>query len=312
MKIPLLCALLLAGCASAMPELRHDGGLGVAVFAPDGLLLVAGDTTGAVVAWDPATGKRTWAAAGHKGCVRALAFSPDGSRVASAGEDGVVAAWRASDGGALWSVPVSTGAVYEYDGVAFSPDGTLVAVSGLDQKVHLLSAADGHQVRAFETEGSTAILFTSDGARVLAGSWSSEVAVFDPATGIQQANWVAPDAFRGVGSGVSVLALSPDGRTLAEGDEDGRVRIWETADGKLLREIEGTGAAVVGIGFDDGFPGAHIGAIFADGTGIPGVAPEDRPVTWAALDPVHHRIAWGGWAGVIRLAPWRDAAGVPR
>lgn len=297
-------ALLLAGCATALPELRHEGGLAVAAFAPGGALLVSGDTTGALVAWNPDTGAKAWTAAAHRGAVRALAFSADGSRVASAGEDGVVAAWRASDGGALWSVPVSKGAVYEYDGVAFSPDGALVAVSGLDQNVHLLSAADGREVRSFLTEGSTAILFTADGARVLAGSWSSEVAVFDPSTGIQQANWVAPDAFRGVGSGVSVLALSPDGRILAEGDEDGRVRIWETADGKLLREIEGTGAAVVGIGFDPSLPAPGIGAVFADGKGIALAAPDERPVTWAALDPVHHRIAWGGWAGVIRLAPW--------
>lgn len=308
----LLLALLLAGCATALPELRHEGGLGVAAFAPDGMLLVAGDTTGALVAWDPATGTRSWTAAAHHGCVRALAFSADGSRIASAGEDGSVAAWRAVDGAPLWSVPVSKGAVYEYDGVAFSPDGALVAVSGLDQDVHLLSAADGREVRSFLTEGSTAIHFTADGARVLAGSWSSEVAVFDPSTGIQQANWVAPDAFRGVGSGVSVLALSPDGRILAEGDEDGRVRIWETADGKLLREIEGNGAAVVGIGFDPAFPGFGIGAVFADGTGIPAVAPEERPVAWAALDPVHHRIAWGGWAGVIRFAPWQRPAGDSR
>lgn len=314
MKAALLLALapLVAACAS-MPGATEGtkpmrGGLAAAAFAPDGSILVAGDSYGRLEALDPSTGRSLWSVRAHRGGVRALAFSPDGRSVASVGEDGAATMRATSDGAAAWTVPVSREAVYEYDGVAFSPDGAIVAVAGLDEDVHLFAAADGRVIRSFKTEGSTAVLFTADGRRLLAGSWSSEVAVFDPSTGIQQANWVAPDAFRGVGSGVSVLALSPDGATLAEGDEDGRVRIWETADGKLLREIEGNGAAVVGIGFDTA---TVIRAVFADGTiattadggttGALTTSPEDRPVTAAALDPLHGRIAWGGWSGRVTI-----------
>src|SRR5690242_12721693 len=50
--------------------------------------------------------------------------------------------------------------------------------------------------------------------------------------------------------GVSLLAFSPDGKTLAAaGYEDGRVSLWEAGTGRLLRMLGRHGGEVVSLAF---------------------------------------------------------------
>src|SRR5262249_49577771 len=80
--------------------LRRDGPAAVPAlaFAPAGSLLAATGKRGAIVLWDPATGKRLKQLAGHQGGTTALAFAPDGKRLASVGKDKVGRVWSVESG----------------------------------------------------------------------------------------------------------------------------------------------------------------------------------------------------------------------
>jgi WD40 repeat protein len=48
---------------------------------------------------------------------------------------------------------------------------------------------------------------------------------------------------------VFAVAFAPGGRTLATGGQDGKVRIWEAATGRVLRSLQGHKGEVLAIAF---------------------------------------------------------------
>jgi WD40 repeat protein len=73
-----------------IPLGRHEVGVSVLAFSPDGKLVAAGDEAGGVKVWDATTRGELSTFKGHKDAVTALAFSPDGRSLASGGSSGTV------------------------------------------------------------------------------------------------------------------------------------------------------------------------------------------------------------------------------
>jgi WD40 repeat protein len=151
-----------------------------------------------------------------------LEFSPDGSRLAAASRDGQVRVWgiaRASSLPLVWRRDAHRQGANR---VAFSPDGSLLASSGNDGLIQVWQAQSGDPYAHF-----------------IAGSFSTPSVAFSP-----DGSWLAiangPLArMREVESGrigatfragqdawLYSLAISPDGRSLAVGDLQGRVWFW--------------------------------------------------------------------------------------
>lgn len=154
--------------------------------------------------------------------------------------------------------------------VAFSPDESLLATSDMGGMVRILNLGTGAEVSAFKSRNGVGDLaFSRDGKLLAAGHYGgAEISVWNCATlkkvlslpvpanqiafapdghslvtcstgGNEARIWEFPSgrfiaALKGHVGGMTQVAYSPDGKTLATGAYDGRIKLWNIA---TLQEV---------------------------------------------------------------------------
>jgi RNA polymerase sigma factor (sigma-70 family) len=219
---------------AARREVRVLAGHGSTVYVAfgSGGRLATYSSDRSVRFWDPTSGKETARLLGHTGPVASAAFAPDGKTLATTDGESVrlwdadTGEQRSAHGGALAGVVR----------LAFSPDGrTLACVAGRGE-VRLWDVAGDRVVRTFNAEHPRdkpvvcpSIAFSPDG-RHLAQAYTdghpgpSYLRVWDVAEGK-----LARTLVDGAEFDLWAVAFSADGKLLAAGDMNGRVRLFDTA-----------------------------------------------------------------------------------
>jgi WD40 repeat protein/tRNA A-37 threonylcarbamoyl transferase component Bud32 len=201
----------------------HANVLTCLAFRPDGRQLATGSADRSVMLWDIETGKAPQTLAGHGKGVVNLAYSADGTRLAVAAADGSVRLHDLQAGQPRWT---ETGHDPGCPVLAFSPDGKLLAISG--QKALLFRSVDSGEAAVGLPEKIVAATFHPESNRLAAAALDRSVRLWERPGGKQIHLLKSEDAPRR-------LRFDDGGRTLSLLDGGGRVQVWKTEDGELLR-----------------------------------------------------------------------------
>ncbi len=164
-------------------------------FSPDGRYLAIGDKGGPIHIWDVKRGKRLRTLEGHRGPVCRLAFSADGQTLASAS---LTQPWRGKPDPLMR--PDADSALRFWYIAKGTPLGKPIEVGPFTSHLTLLD--DGVNWLSFDAEGERGTIRRGKVGHLESVSWSPE----KPA--------------------VRAAAVTKDGSTLATGNEDGLICLW--------------------------------------------------------------------------------------
>jgi WD40 repeat protein len=237
----------------------HEATVSDLALSADGKLLVSSAQDGTVCLWNPVTGKKLRRIQASQRWLGHVAVSPEGRTIACwSMEDrpDQVQLWDASTGRHLRSLAVvqeEPGVLPTLHSLSFSPDGRqLLTCSGTSLWLLCWDVATGQPVRlgGRHDGGVNWAAYSTDGRTVAAASMDGTLFLWETATGQPRL------ILKGLGY-TTTLAFSPDGRLLALGndgshrqlrgdtlldpgqDQRGRVRVVNTADGRLLHAFAG-------------------------------------------------------------------------
>jgi WD40 repeat protein len=187
---------------------------------------------------------------GWPAAVTAVGFSRDGRRVIAGLDDGEVVCWEVATGALRWRIRPYGDDSVEVLAVAGSIDGETFFTCDLGNRLCAISSAAGEgrwrtslgkNLRVYPP--SCELLPSPDGARLAVSTTGRLARILDAATG---ADRTPVEGHRGR---LVALALSPDGRLAASGDEEGEVRVHDLARGDTVWTLEAGGGAVSGVEF---------------------------------------------------------------
>jgi len=207
---------------------RQRGGIFLVLFSPDGQHLVTASAGGDVRVWDVPGRKQIAILTGHDawGRVAAAAFSPDGLRLTTGGWDGVVKLWSTSN----YREPPLTLLKHAEPirALAFSRGGRFLASGSEDDTIKLWDVDSGkeRQTLTGHPDNVTTLTFLpeSDILATVSREPSLIVKLWQKQDGV---------AYREIGHfaartrAIASTAFLPDTATLATGEFEHTVRLWD-------------------------------------------------------------------------------------
>jgi WD40 repeat protein/predicted Ser/Thr protein kinase len=176
--------------------------------------------------WNLCRGDQLVTLPGHKLTVTCANFSPDGNLLATGDQDGKVKIWSMPAAKLLTTIDITTNAIWS---ATFTADGKSLA-TGYDRRVAFWGTESWQRQKDYPGE-MAAISKTGD---LLATAESSPF-YWESANSVKLFNWRTGESHGEIDTVGRVLALSPDGKSLAEAGKNSGIKIWDTASRKLLR-----------------------------------------------------------------------------
>jgi WD40 repeat protein/serine/threonine protein kinase len=236
-------------------------------FSTDGMTLASGGPDGVLILWDVKTFKERTRFQAHTGQVRALSYSRDGKTLATAGEDRLTKIWQTDTGKPLFDLPAGKGPITS---LAFSFDSAQLATAGPLDPITIWDASTGKPIHTLPDSLTKvqSLAFSADGLALALSQEGAVIKVWDLASN-KEKNWFAgqgPVNFSADGKlvislaadgvlpayfdlatklsrppvpilrrgRILSLAMSYGGKLFTTGDDQGDVRVWETASGKEI------------------------------------------------------------------------------
>jgi WD40 repeat protein len=221
--------------------------LRAAVYSPDGKWLATGCSNGVVQVRDVVQGRLIATLTKHVESNRALALAPDGKTLAVGGNDRTLILYDTSTWGEVRSLAPEEEPIL---GLAYAPDGKILAMAsghtpqGGAGRVKLLDATSLEERTDLPVRYDVwDVVFSPDGKLLATTSHTAPepVQLWDLSTA------TALRALKPVGP-ARRIAFAPDGATLAVGQLNGTVSVFDTATGRLLASSRGHEGTIFGLG----------------------------------------------------------------
>ena len=155
----------------------------------------------------------------HKGePVYAMDFSPDGRTAASSGGDLKIRVWDTLTCALLL---VLSGHTHFVKSIKYSLDGTRIVSASDDKTIKIWDAVSGALVCILPTDRVSCVVFTPDGRQIVSNSTNQRsIKIWDVQVGTCLATLTEHQ------SGVTFIAMSPDGLWMVSSSKDRPVYLW--------------------------------------------------------------------------------------
>jgi pimeloyl-ACP methyl ester carboxylesterase len=192
--------------------------------------------------WDVSSGRLLFSLMKSPSHEVAVSFSPDGKVIATGGYSGKIGLYDSTTGELIRTFNTLPSAVWELD---FSPSGDKLTSASFYSGMHLWDIANSEPLWNYGEKDMLRVLsvdYHPTGETIAYGTLANGVMIVDAKTGqpIKHLPITAP---------VGDVAFSPDGRWLAAGSDDNKIRLWRTADYELVKTLEGHTHYVNGVAF---------------------------------------------------------------
>ena len=245
----------------------HTDSVQAVDFSSDGKLLVSGSADNTVRLWEAETGKLRRARDEHTAPVNIVAFSAKDDRFWSASrKNNTLRSWYSRDGG-RWSVLTgSLDMVKSITTVTFSRYGEFFAkavemtMSIKDRQFVVLLAETGtdngfvpDDIFTKHTQKITALTISPSSDYIATGSsdWTIEVWKITEADPLRMSTDLGDPlwSLKGHAGTITAVAFSPNGKMLASGSVDQRVRLWDLTTGQHLHTFSNHTSKISALAF---------------------------------------------------------------
>ncbi|MFV1958769.1 MAG: WD40 repeat domain-containing protein, partial [Planctomycetota bacterium] len=285
-----------------------------AAVHPDGRRVIVTSTNGTLREWFLGEGGDPLVLAGHMDDVVTASIAPDGRFAASGGFGGTIRLWdletRELARAFLGQATVVTH-------VRFSPDGQRLAAAYDDGRIVVRDLPDGRVVGGWRAHEGTvrALAYLPGGTRLVSVGQDGLLRAWDAEAGTKVGEVPIGEALADDVRGPGQIAVSHDGRWIATGDPDGRIRLFAANGLRPLRDLRGHDGEIRGLAFspDDGVLASvstdqtlrlwdpATGGLIRSSSGRNPELGRDAGLNGVTFSPDGSRIATGSFSGLVRL-----------
>lgn len=241
-------------------------------WSPDGTLIATGGSDQQIRIWRAYDGRLLHNFTGHTSIINSLLFSED-SQMLYSGSERKIIAWQTKSGQLLREFIGHSGYI---GGLALHPNRTMLASGSTDTSVRLWDLPTGKELQVFASEEHLAVspglVWSSDGRTIISGSMDGTIKFWD-ANGKLQRSIVLPTSYvndialspddsllvaasdrhelylwrlQDANTPVQILqgdapfvsvAFSHNGLYIVGGARDGKIWVWRSDNGHLVRNM---------------------------------------------------------------------------
>jgi WD40 repeat protein len=182
---------------------------------------------------------------GFKTTVDSLVFSPDSQIIIGGGgyNDPQMRFWSVETGEELNQVRAQRTGILA---MALSPNGKTLVSGGEDAAINIWDWRTGeYQMSLQEHNGNVTSLAIAPDSQILVSGSLDGIRVWNLAYQPQRPLYILAK----IGNPTTVVAINPNGKILASGDEEGNVQFWNLKQGKRISEFSPHSEAIRGLAF---------------------------------------------------------------